>query len=174
MNTPAITDRFRSALLPQNRLATVIGSVFGASVPVAVYRLVHAEIDVSGPPLYLQPKFYLVCAGLMFSALSVYGVARDVFQSPAKAFGFVVLLEGAMSLSDTPALALSMLGILAVINAVSASVALSAQQRETRRSERVARKEGGDVLHIAPPANRTPSATPKRTPRTSLSRRAAK
>lgn len=150
----AITDRFRSALLPHNILATAIGSVIGAAVPVAVHHLVRYELDAA-LPLYEQPKAYLVLAGLLFSGLSVYGIARDVFQSAAKALGFVVLLEGTMALASAPALSWAMLGILVVINAVSASVALANEQRESRRE---ARKEAGtstgngDVLTLTPKA----------------------
>lgn len=168
----AITDRFRSALLPHNILATAIGSVIGAAVPVAVHHLVRYELDTA-LPLYEQPKAYLVLAGLAFSGLSVYGIARDVFQSAAKALGFVVLLEGTMALASAPALSWAMLGILVVINAVSASVALANEQRESRRE---ARKEAGtsngDVLSLTPRAP-TRKVTPRAAPRakgTSLSR----
>lgn len=144
----SITDRFRSALLPANRLATVIGSIIGGAVPVAVHHIVHHEVDPTAP-LYGQVKVYLVLAGLLFSGLSVYGIARDVFQSAPKAFAFVVLLEGTMALADAPALSWAMLGILVVINAVSASVALANEQRETRKVARKESKAGGDVLSLS-------------------------
>jgi hypothetical protein len=173
----SLTDRFRHAVLPQNRLATCIGSVVGGAVPCAVYWIVHHEVDAT-TALYLQPKLYLVLAGLLFSALSVYGVARDVFESWAKSLGFVVLVEGSMSLADSVPLSLSMLAILVVLNAVSASIALSNQQKDARRETRKVRgnspASSGDVLSIAPRAEPTPKKrAPKVVARTSLTRSVA-
>jgi hypothetical protein len=70
------------------RLASVIGGVIGAVVPVLVYRIAHYHAAET-PALWL-----IVAGGLLFSASSVYGWGLKLFGGAwYKAGGFTVLLE---------------------------------------------------------------------------------
>lgn len=109
------------------RLATVIGAIIGAVVPVLVYRIAHHHA-ADTPALWL-----IVAGGLLFSASSVYGWGLKLFGGAwYKAGGFTILLE----LSTVfvrgweSKLALS---ILILINAVNLAHALVVGNRPARR-----------------------------------------
>lgn len=97
---------------------TVVGMILGSFVPLASYTLVHVEVEAT-PLLWL-----LVAGGLIYSALTVYKWAYRAFEYRAKALGFVVLLEGAMTFSRVKWLGLAGLAILMCLNGVTAAASL--------------------------------------------------
>ena len=109
------------------RLATVIGGVIGAVVPVLVYRIAHYHAAET-PALWL-----IVAGGLLFSASSVYGWGLKLFGGAwYKAGGFTILLELATIFVNgwESRLALS---ILVLINAVNLAHALVVGNRPAKR-----------------------------------------
>ncbi len=124
MQTLGVVDQVREALKPRNRLAACLGALLGGIVPVASYVVAHHELEATRP-WWGQFASLLVAGGLLYSARTVYGWGRLAFGEPAKALGFVVLLEGVMVLSTTPWLALTCLAYLVGINSVSTGCALS-------------------------------------------------
>jgi hypothetical protein len=118
-----VVTQVKMGMQKRNRLAMVAGAVMGGFVPIATYVVGHYETGV-------VPAMWLVVAGgLAYSAKSVYDFAAAAFRHPAKALGFVLLVEGVMTFSQTPALALSALALLVAINAISAGVNLSLESR---------------------------------------------
>lgn len=115
-------DQVRNAFAPTRKLSAFLGFVLGGFVPVATYTIVHREVSTH-PALWA-----FVAGGLVYSATSVYGWAKQTFEAPVKALGFVVLAEGAVTFSHTSWLALVGLLILVSINGICATVAL-----QTRR-----------------------------------------
>jgi hypothetical protein len=88
--TPARDYSILSELraLRGQRLASVIGAVIGAVVPVLVYRIAHHHAGIT-PALWL-----IVAGGLLFSASSVYSWGLRLFGGAwYKAGGFTVLIE---------------------------------------------------------------------------------
>lgn len=125
-----VVDQVRAAFHPRARLATLLGCLLGGFVPLASYVVAHAEIGGSDVA-HTVVAVVLVAGGLLFSARSVYGWSRLAFQSPAKAFGFVVLTEGVMVVSRTPWLGLTALAVLIAINGISAGCTLSLKRTST-------------------------------------------
>lgn len=121
-----ILAQTRAALRPQARLATLLGCVLGAFVPVAVWVVAHRELAL-GVPLWRQFGSLLVVGGLVYSATNVYTWGRLAFRSPVKAAGFVVLLEGVLVASKTPWLSIAALVVLAGINAIATGATLSTE-----------------------------------------------
>jgi VIT1/CCC1 family predicted Fe2+/Mn2+ transporter len=113
-----IVDQVKTAMKPQNRLATGAGFVLGGFVPVASFVLAHTEVRAE-QPLWAQMPALLVLAGLVYSAKTVFDWARIAFKHPAKALGFVVLTEGVMTFSHTAALSFAALFILITINGIA-------------------------------------------------------
>jgi len=120
----SIVEQVRESLKPKARLATFLGFLLGGFVPTASYIVAHHEL-VSDKPLYFQPALLLVLGGLLYSAKTVYEWGCNAFSNKMKAFGFVVLLEGVMILSTTPAIAIMALLYLAMINGISTGCNLS-------------------------------------------------
>ena len=87
-----------------------VGMLIGALIPVATFFMSHYQ---SGPI-----GIGLTLAGLAFSAPTVYQWGLNAFKSPVKSIGFVVLLEGIMTLSTVPYLPVVCLIYLVSINAV--------------------------------------------------------
>jgi len=107
----------------KSRAASAIGFVLGGVVPIGVYWIAHHEATT-------QPwKWGLVSAGLIYSAKTVFDWAKIAFKHPAKALGFVVLLEGIMTTSTTLWLQLVCLGILVGINGTSAACQIALDRR---------------------------------------------
>jgi hypothetical protein len=123
-DAPSVVSQVRTALRPQNRLATSLGALLGVGVPVGSYQLAHHEVD-AGSSLLWQVPAWLVVGGLLFSALTVYRWGRVAFASPTKAVGFCVLLEGVLVFSSTPWLSFGALVYLCAINAVATGCNLS-------------------------------------------------
>lgn len=119
---PGIVDQVRIAFSRNNRLATVIGGLLGAIVPLATFMVAHEEL---GATPWLNPMSLLVLGGLLYSARTVYQWGRLAFGSWAKALGFTVLLEGVMTCSAQPWLAITALVYLCAINAIATGVTLT-------------------------------------------------
>ena len=94
----------------------------GGFVPIAVYALVHDEVEAH-PWLWT-----MAVGGLAFSAISVFGWAKSAFHIRLKALGFVILLEGVVTFASERWLSLAGLVVLVTINSVSAAVALQARE----------------------------------------------
>jgi len=109
------------AALTSHPLSFLVALPFGGFVPLAAWSLVHLE------PLEWW-HWMMVAGGALFSSLTVIGWGERILSSKAKAIGFAVLVEGAMLSAGTKWLSLSALGLLIVINAVSCSVALAADE----------------------------------------------
>lgn len=124
-----VVDQVREACKPKNRLATVMGFLLGGVVPFASYVVAHHEVS-NEKALYAQLGTYLVLGGLLYSAKTVYEWGKRAFVSPAKALGFVVLLEGVMVASLTTWLSVIALGYLVVINGVATGCTLSVRPEE--------------------------------------------
>lgn len=91
-----------------------IAAIAAGFLPVASYVIARIEAP-------MDPKLYgLVVASLAFSAPQLAQWAQSWCGHTIKAWGFAVLLEGVMILSGVPALALTGLGILVLINATYA------------------------------------------------------
>ena len=107
-------------------LATCIGCVIGAIVPVLVYRIAHYHVEAT-PALWL-----IVAGGLLFSASSVYGWGLKLFSAWYKAGGFTLLIELSTVFVEgwESYVALS---VLCLINAVNMSHALVIGNRVSKR-----------------------------------------
>jgi hypothetical protein len=123
----SIVDQVRTATFRQNRLAMVMGFTLGSTIPLCTYWVAHYE--TADRPL----MWILATGGLIYSAKTVFDWAHIAFKQPAKALGFVVMLEGVMTFSNTPWLGWLCLLLLMVINGVSAGCQL-ALDRKTRRA----------------------------------------
>lgn len=121
-----IVAQTRAALRPQSLLATLLGGVLGAFVPIAVWVVAHREVNPA-LPLWRQFGSLLVAGGLAYSATNVFSWGRLAFRSPVKAAGFVVLLEGVLVGSSTHWLSLAALAVLAGINAIATGAILSTE-----------------------------------------------
>jgi hypothetical protein len=126
INTLSLPDQVALAFRSGSRIAAILGALFGGSVPIAVYVLVHYEVQAR-PWLWA-----FVVAGLMFSFLSVYLWARQAFQhsgrllTHCKSVAFALILEGVTSFSHTQWLSMGCLSILTFVNAVSSAVCVQA------------------------------------------------
>jgi len=108
-------------------LATGIGCVVGAIVPVLVYRIAHYHVEAT-PALWL-----IVAGGLLFSASSVYGWGLKLFGGQwYKAGGFTLLIELSTVFVQgwESYVALS---VLCLINAVNMAHALVVGNRGVKR-----------------------------------------
>jgi hypothetical protein len=119
-----VVQQVRLALHRRNRLPTALGAALGGIVPVLSFELAHHEVD-RAVSLFGQVPAWLVAGGLLFSALTVYRWGKLCFASPAKALGFVLLLEGAMTFASTPWLSFVALTFLVGINATATGAALA-------------------------------------------------
>lgn len=116
--TMGVVDQVREALKPKTRLATFLGFLLGGFVPLASFVVAHYEVTMS-KPLYSQLGMYLVLGGLIYSAKTVYSWGERAFNSPVKAVGFVVLLEGVMVGAQTPWLSFAALTYLVCVNGIA-------------------------------------------------------
>jgi hypothetical protein len=107
-------------------LATAIGCVIGAIVPLLVYRIAHYHVAET-PALWL-----IVAGGLLFSASSVYGWGLKLFGAWFKAGGFTLLIElSTVFVSGWESYVA--LSVLCLINAVNMAHALVIGHRQTKR-----------------------------------------
>lgn len=117
-----VVDQVRIAISRQHLLSTVLGGVLGGFVPIATYAVAHREIAASA---HGYAMLALVMGGLLFSAKTVWQWGRLAFNDPWKATGFVLLLEGVMTLSGQQSVAIAALIVLTSINAIATGVTLS-------------------------------------------------
>lgn len=134
----SVVDQVRHAFRPANRLAAMIGAVFGGAIPVSIYLVAHQEAYsftatyASAIEMYqAQAKWLLVLGGLLFSAKTVFQWGRAGFQDGWKALGFVVILEGVMTTSSNYWLSIAVLVLLTAINGIAAGVVLSGKEVES-------------------------------------------
>lgn len=116
----------------KDRLAASIGFLFGAAIPVGVFRTVHWDIPAGASPLL----WIVVVAGLVVSAKTVYEWGNAAFGCRWKSIGFVGVLETMMVLTPSIWLAACFLALLVVANGVAASVALTRKEPAKRRRRR--------------------------------------
>jgi hypothetical protein len=121
-----VVDQVRAAFAPKARLATFLGCLLGGFVPVATFVVAHYEVDTARlGSSHSVLSIVLVLGGLLFSAKTVYGWGKLAFQAPAKAFGFVILTEGVMTLAQTSWLSVAALIYLVAINGIATGCTLS-------------------------------------------------
>lgn len=119
-----VVDQVRLAFARGHRLATMIGFLFGGAPSCLAYYLVHEQIPVTdGWRLYAS--IAVVCGGLLFSLRTVYQWGVLALGSKPKAFGFCVIVEGAMIVALHPAVSLSALAILVLINGIATGTTLA-------------------------------------------------
>jgi hypothetical protein len=122
-----VVEQVRIALRPEFRLATFVGVLLGAIVPLVTFAVAHSELD----PWCADPLWLLVLGGLLFSARTVYVWGCLALGSPVKAAGFTVLIEGAMVLSSQEWLSITALVYLCGINAIATGVTLARGEPKT-------------------------------------------
>ncbi len=127
----SVLDQCRTAWQKKNRHATVAGFILGGFMPIASYVVSHNEIEKTSHVLAQMPT-YLVTGGLIFSAVTVFNWSAVAFRSKVKAFGFVVLVEGVMTLSQVKLLAFAALLMLIVINGIATGCHLSLDKKEAK------------------------------------------
>lgn len=118
-----LTDQLLYAFRRGNRLFAIGGLLVGGFIPLGSYTLIHQEV-AARPYLWA-----LVAGGLLYSSTSVFLWADSYFHSKLKAVGFVVLLEGILTLSSVEWLSIAGLAILMSLNAVTAAMPPQAKNR---------------------------------------------
>lgn len=118
-----VVDDVIIATAARNRLATTLGFILGGFVPLGSYTVAHHEITAFN--LTNLAPLLMVLGGLAYSALTVYQWGNKAFESKFKAFGFVVLIEGIMTLSNITWLSIAALVLLVSINGISTGTKLA-------------------------------------------------
>jgi len=121
----SLVDMVKKAFHKKNRIAMVAGSAMGGIVPIFTYLIKHHEVT-SNPYMWI-----FVTGGLIYSFNAVFDFAKIAFSSEIKAGGFVLLVEGAMTFSSTPAVFRTALVFLIVINALASgmNIALASKSK---------------------------------------------
>jgi len=128
-STLTVIESAKLAFSHKHRRAAMIGSVLGAWVPLSAFVVSHTEVDYT-QPLYAQIAVWVVVACLGFSMPKVYQWGKNAFHSALAGMCFALLTETLMVVSHNIYLSVAGLIILVGINAVSAAVNLSLQQRK--------------------------------------------
>jgi len=147
-DTMGVVAQVKTAFRANNRLAAVIGAFLGGFVPVATYTVAHYE---HSGKIWALPSA-LVLGGLLYSALTVFQWARKAFQSPVKAVGFVLLIEGTMVVSQIQWLSVLALVYLVGINAIATGCVLALEKRGRRAASKTKTKttsKRGKVVNVA-------------------------
>jgi hypothetical protein len=118
-----VVDEVIIATAVRNRLATTLGFILGGFVPVGSFTVAHNEVTAFN--LANAAPLLMVLGGLVYSAITVYQWGFKAFESKFKAFGFVVLIEGIMTLSDIQWLSVAALILLVSINGLSTGTKLA-------------------------------------------------
>lgn len=130
-----VVDQVRLAFQRGNRLALVIGFLFGFAVPFATFRLVHFQIDTakwSGFWTFFDfggHRALIALGGLVYSAISVTQWARKALRAPVKAVAFTILMEGVLVASIEMELSIGALVYLMLINGIATGVTLALDKR---------------------------------------------
>lgn len=129
-----VVDQVREALKEKNRLAAIMGFMFGGIIPFATFMVAHFEVDHTGSvgSYFTQLMFYMVLGGLIVSAKTVYKWSKLAFNDGWKAFGFVVLAEGVMTMSHIQWLCITILAYLIVINGLASACNLALGRKVAR------------------------------------------
>jgi len=125
-----IPEQTKRAFLWKNLGSTLGGFLLGGIVPVSVFWVGHYEIHLTDmfTMEWSAKKIMLammVAGGLVFSAKTVAQWASRAFLDVWKAVGFVVLVEGLMTVCETAWLSFVLLGFLFVINGIATGTNLS-------------------------------------------------
>ncbi len=128
VNQLGVVDQVTVAFSRNNMLATMFGFILGGVVPAFVYEVGHFEV-ADRPWLWA-----LVIGGLIYSAITVFNWGAAAFSSKFKSFGFVVLVEGVMTLSNDHYVAGAALALLVGINGVATACNLIANRKEARKA----------------------------------------
>jgi hypothetical protein len=118
-----LTDQLLFAFRRGNRFFAFGGLLVGGFIPLGSYTLIHQEVAAK-PYLWA-----LVAGGLLYSSTSVFLWAVSYFHNKLKAIGFVILLEGILTLSSVEWLSITGLAILMSLNAVTAAMPPQAKNR---------------------------------------------
>ena len=113
-----------------NKTALAGGILLGGFIPFSVYWLMHREAPASAPLCELagHPVAFahlLVLGGLAYSAKTVFQWGKAVFADRFKAVGFTLLVEGILTFGHSDVLIFPALGILVLINGISATSRLA-------------------------------------------------
>jgi hypothetical protein len=141
----SVIAQLRNALKPANRVAAILGSLFGALPPVGSYCLGHHAVDwntgLGG--LATQPCVYAMIGFLAFSATKVSGWAAAALSNRALGLAWTVGVEVLMTLAPANLQWLSIvcLGYLVAINALASANCLVEEAKPTRAG-RAAKKPG--------------------------------
>jgi predicted aminopeptidase len=120
-----VVAQVRTAFRRRHLLATAIGALLGGFVPLIVFTVAHHELSLSLPTWRIAVCVCIVAAGLMYSAKTVSAWGRMAFRDGAKAVGFTVLVEGAMTFSGVGWLSYAALAYLVSINAIATGCTLA-------------------------------------------------
>ena len=119
-----IVDQVKLAFQAGNLIATAIGFLLGGVIPLFTYMIAHSLGTIT------NPLIVLVAGGLAYSAPTVYQWGAKAFQSRYKSIGFVILIEGCMTLAPQAWIAITALVYLIMINGVATGVTLALGQRK--------------------------------------------
>ena len=133
----SVLGQIKEALDGKNRLASFTGFALGGAAPAFTFFIGHFTLK-SDAVLYGQMSSYMVLGGMIFSALTVYEWLKNAFRNPWKAFGYVMLIEGAMVFSPLLGIAACALVLLFVINGVATACNLV---RDWRHRDEIAKAE---------------------------------
>jgi hypothetical protein len=118
-----VLDQLRLACKRENALGTGFGFVIGGAIPVGIFSVAHYEAGIRS---WHEMVMLVIClGGLLFSAKTVVQWAHEAFDDRIKAVGFVVILEGIMTLSHLEYLTYGALCILTIINAVATGITVN-------------------------------------------------
>lgn len=125
--THGVIAQLRDAFRSENRLAAFTGLLLGGIVPLATWCLAHYEVKGDGLVDVFTGGFtpYLVIGGLVYSAKTVWQWGKLAFGCHWKATGFVLLLEGVLTMSHTSWLNIAALVYLMGINAIATASILA-------------------------------------------------
>lgn len=118
-----VVDEVIIATADRNRLATTLGFILGGFVPLGSFTVAHYEL--SAFTLANWAPILMVFGGLAYSALTVYEWGVKAFENKLKALGFVLLIEGIMTLSGIKWLSIAALVLLVSINGISTGTKLA-------------------------------------------------
>jgi hypothetical protein len=148
---PRVITQIKRAFSRSSALATSVGFLLGAFVPMGTYMISHYELQHHDEiPLWSQPLAYAVVGGLFYSAYTVWQWASLAFRSTFKATAFVILIETIMVLSHITWLNIAALVYLIFINGTATGCLLAEDEQQDKLKEQEEinlrkRKKRGDI-----------------------------